>query len=194
MAEKRLLIVRHPETLANVTGSYVGRGDSPFTSLGEEQASRLPARIAAWKPEAIWCSPLRRTRVVAEPAAQLAGVPFAIDDRLTELDFGAAESLTFDECEREGIAFNFHAWDSPVAPQGESRSSIWHRSLAAASDALAEYDRVAIVTHGGVFRSLIAGLPALPHEAIWSFHIKNAQIAEIRVIEGHAQIEEFVQG
>jgi broad specificity phosphatase PhoE len=194
MTEKRLLIVRHPETTANVTGRYVGLGDAPFTALGQEQAARLPERIAAWRPDAIWSSPLRRTAVVAQAAAELCGAPLALDVRLTELDFGLAEGLTLAECQGRGITFDFRSWDAPVAPEGESRASIWGRSLAAASDALAEWDRVAFVTHGGVMRSLVAGLPGLPHEAIWSFHIKNAQVVEVRVIDGHAQIEEFVQG
>jgi hypothetical protein len=34
----------------------------------------------------------------------------------------------------------------------------------------------------------------LSGEAIWLFHIHNAQMAQVRVFDGHAQLEEYVQG
>jgi len=50
---------------------------------------------------------------------------------------------------------------------------------------------VAVVTHGGVFRSTVPHLLGLPISSIWAFHIPNAAYIEYRIIDGHAQVERF---
>ncbi|MDZ4180738.1 MAG: histidine phosphatase family protein, partial [Coriobacteriia bacterium] len=137
-------------------------------------------------------SPLARTRTVADRAAALLGVPEFIDERVTELDFGHAEGLTFEETRSRGMAFEFKAEDKPVAPGGESRLDIMRRTAEVLDElAAGEHSRVAVVTHGGVLRSAIAHLLGLPLSAIWAFDIRNGCVAEVRVREGHGQITRF---
>ena len=50
MSTTDLLIVRHPETEANVDGRFVGQGESPYTAEGRRQARRLPHKIARFAP------------------------------------------------------------------------------------------------------------------------------------------------
>ena len=64
--DSHLLIVRHPQTDANVDGRFVGRGDTPYTTLGELQRDLLATEIVGWAPDRIVSSPLRRTREVTE--------------------------------------------------------------------------------------------------------------------------------
>jgi broad specificity phosphatase PhoE len=188
------MLVRHPETEANVCGQYVGRGDAPYTELGLVQVEALVERIAGLDPTAIWSSPLRRAFTVAQLASDELGVPLHIDHRLNELDFGVAEGFTFEETVEQRIAFDFQSVDGPVAPGGESRRDIWDRSVSAMDEILAMDGRVAVVTHGGVFRSALPYLLGLSIDHIWTFHIRNAQIAVVRVVEGHGMLEEFVLG
>lgn len=194
MRETTLLIVRHPETVANVTGRFVGRGDSPFTADGLLQARRLPAKIAAFQPDEIWTSPLRRARTVAEKASRLAGVPLSTDDRLLELDFGDAEGMTFEEISDTGLSFNYRSASKPVAPGGESRGSIERRVAAVADELIAREGRFAVVAHGGVVRAMLVHALGLTHTDVWAFHVHNAQLATIRVVDGHGMLEEYVQG
>lgn len=187
----RFLILRHPETTANAEERYVGRGDAPYTAAGEAQAHLLASEIVAWMPDRLFTSPLRRTREVAVEAARLLGVAPAEDTRLIELDFGDAEGMTFDEVRAAGITFDFESVDAPVAPKGESRRDIFLRSRDFAIEQELLGRRVAIVTHGGVLRSLLVHLLDLPMDAIWSFDIRPAQIAEIRRIGGHGSLSAF---
>ncbi len=106
MADTVLLIVRHPETDANIDGRFVGQGESAFTAEGRRQARRLPRRIAEFNPDSIWTSPLQRAHVVAQRASELAGVPLRVEQRLIELDFGEAHALTWDEIVEAGIPIN----------------------------------------------------------------------------------------
>ena len=188
------MLVRHPETVANVNGHYVGRGDSPYTDRGVLQVDRLARRVAEFDPSAIWSSPLHRALTVGQRANDLAHVPLHIDDRLNELDFGIAEGFSFEETVEQGITFEFANVDGPVAPQGESRRDIWNRSVSAMGDILAMDGRIAVITHGGVFRSALPYLLGLSIDHIWTFHIRNAQVAVVRIVEGHGQLEEFLLG
>ena len=194
MATTDLLIVRHPETEANVNGRFVGQGESPYTAEGRRQARRLPHKIAQFRPQLVWTSPLQRALVVARRAAILAGVELRVDDRLMELDFGQAHALTWEEIAEAGIPFNYRAADQPVAPGGESRNQLEARVGLMVDDAVAIGGRHALVCHAGVMRAVLAHTLHLTGEQLWMFTIHNAQLTQVRVIDGHAQLVEFVQG
>jgi broad specificity phosphatase PhoE len=194
MSATDILIVRHPETQANVNGRFVGQGESPYTALGRRQARRLPHKLAQFAPDVVWTSPLERARFVAERAARLAGRELRVDDRLMELDFGQAHALTWEEITEAGIPFNYKAEDQPVAPGGESRNQLMARVGAAVDEAVALGGRHVMVCHAGVMRAALAHTLHLHGEHLWMFAIHNAQLATVRVIDGHAQLVEFVQG
>lgn len=191
MSEAHVLLVRHPETVANVEGRMVGRGDTPLTERGRRQAGLLVAEIVAFEPEVVWTSPLERARIVAEAAAAASQVPLEVDARLRELDFGQAEGLTWTEIEASGVPFDYRSSDRPVAPGGESRSDIERRSAAFADELVARGGRHVVCTHGGVFRAMLVYLLGLSTTDIWAFHIRNAALARVSVCEGHGMIEEF---
>lgn len=189
-----ILLVRHPETHANVTGRFVGRGHSPYTGVGRRQSARLPRRISRFAPDTVWSSPLERALRVAKRAAQLADTDLVIDERLVELDFGMAEGMTYEEIAEAGLTFNYRSLEDPVAPGGESRGSIERRSAAFCDEIIAAGGRHAIVTHGGVFRASLVHLLGLSSTDIWAFHIHNAQLAHVRIIDGHGMLEEYRVG
>ncbi len=192
MDECRILLVRHPETTANVEGRYVGRGDTPLSERGATQVPLLVSAIEGFRPDAIYTSPLMRARIVAEGAASALGMQALVDERLTELDFGVTEGLTYPEIVERGITFSFAAEDEPVAPGGESRRDILRRTAGVMDDIVAlGGKRVAVVTHGGVVRSALVHLLGLPISAIWSFEISNGCVAHVRVIQGHGQLVEL---
>lgn len=194
MAETWLLIARHPETEANVTGRFVGRGASPYTREGRRQARRMPNKIAAFAPDAVLSSPLERALLVARRASRLANVELMVDERLAELDFGDAEGMTYEEIAEAGMTFNYRSVEVPVAPGGESRAEIERRAAEVAEELVALGGRYAVVAHGGVVRAMVTYLLRLPDDAIWAFHVHNAQLATVHVVDGHGALEEYVQG
>lgn len=194
MHETNILLVRHPETVGNVEGRLMGRNAAPFTDLGRLQLRRVPRKVAAFEPDLVLSSPLERTLVLAERSARAAAAPLRVDERLIELHFGEAEGMTFEEIAEAGIVFNFRSREEPVAAGGESRAQIEERSAAVCDELTARGGRYTIVTHGGVFRASMVHLLGLPSDAIWSFHIHNAQLAHVRIVEGHGILEEYVQG
>ncbi len=188
-----ILLVRHPETEANVNGRFVGRGDSPYTKEGRLQFARLRRRIAAFGPDIVWSSPLSRALKPARRAARTLGVALVVDERLVELDFGLAEGMTSEEIAAAGIVFNYRDRCHPVAPQGESRGDIERRAVSFASELVARGGRHAVVTHGGVFRAALAHLLGLRSDDVWAFHVHNAQLAHVKVVDERGMLEEYRQ-
>lgn len=99
-----IVLLRHGETQFNVEGRLQGRLDSPLTLKGVSQARALGALVrglvAGLGDVAIVTSPLGRARRTAEIVTQASGAGrFHVDDRLTEVSFGAWEGLTRSEIE-----------------------------------------------------------------------------------------------
>lgn len=189
-----VLIARHPQVQANLEGRFVGTGESPFTPLGERQAEVLAEYIACWGPTALHSSPRVRARTVAEAAAALCAVPVRVDDDLAEIDFGAAEGLTFDEAKRSGVDIDLLGGPPETAPFRDGES--W-RSFAARIDAAADRiengggRRIAVVAHGGVVRSLIAHWLGLEDKAAWRFAVPNASVATLTLWDGTGTLRTF---
>ena len=194
MSTTEIMIVRHPETRANVDGRFVGQGESPYTREGRKQARRLPSKIARFAPRTIWTSPLLRALVVAQRAHRLTHVELRVDARLMELDFGEADALTINEIEEAGIPFDYRSESAPVAPGGESRNQLKIRVGAVVDEAVALGGRHAIVCHAGVMRAVFAHTLALSGDQLWMFAIHSAQMATVRIRDGRGQLIEFLQG
>lgn len=195
MAETRrveLLIARHPEVQANVDRVYIGRGDSPFTEVGEAQAPKLAAYVEAWKPDVVRSSPIERARHVGVLLAGR-GFPLVVDDDLTEIDFGHAEGLTYNEAKRHGIPMDFLGGPADERPfgGGETWGEFGTRLHRAASAILEGPERVAVITHGGVFRGLVVTFLGLPPDSAWRFAIPPASVALLSIHDGHGTMRAF---
>jgi broad specificity phosphatase PhoE len=187
-----LLLARHPEVEANAQRIYIGRGDSPYTPKGEQQRLALAHAIESWKPDVVRSSPIKRARDVAETVAA-AGVPMVTDDDLTEIDFGHAEGLTYNEAKRHGIPMDFLGGPADARPfgGGETWGEFGVRLDRAAQAIVSGPERVAIVTHGGVFRGLIVTFLELQPSRAWRFSIPPASIATLTLHEGVGTLRTF---
>ncbi len=65
---RRVLLVRHCQSEANAAGRLEGKGDSPLTEAGQEQARRVAAFVAAQGigEATVIVSPQSRARATAE--------------------------------------------------------------------------------------------------------------------------------
>lgn len=194
-----IAIVRHPETVANTQGRFVGRGDSEITERGREQLLALTAVMDVWQPTAVFTSPLKRALVAAQTMTAC-GVPITVLEDLQEIDFGRAEGLTWNEITSLGMTVDYlrngaasagvpaseldGPGSGPVAPGGETWTDFEARVIRAAATIEGAGSRVAVVTHGGVFRTLIAHWLGLPMESSWRFAVGNGAIATLRVSDG----------
>jgi probable phosphoglycerate mutase len=80
---KKIYLVRHGQTNANVTQTYQGPLE-PLSEAGEQQAYRLAERLQNLDFEKIIASDYVRTCQTSEPIRQLVAVPFETSELLRE--------------------------------------------------------------------------------------------------------------
>lgn len=188
-----ILLARHPQVEANRRGEFVGVGESPYTQLGVRQAALLAASIAAWAPSSVYASPRLRARAVGEEVARIAATELHVDEDLAEIDFGAAEGLTFDEAKLRGVEIDLLGGPPESAPfkDGETWHAFAHRVGEAAQRIAVPGSRIAVVAHGGVVRVLLTHWLRLDHRAAWRFAVGNATISTLTIADGHGTLRTF---
>lgn len=178
---REILIVRHPQTVANVEGRLVGQSDSPITDLGRRQMTALARAVSAEDPQIVYASPLGRALTTAHFITP-DGTPLEIVEDLKEIDFGDAEGLTWDEMTARGITLDYTG--GPVAPGGEVGALFDARVRAAAERAAGGPSPAVVITHGGVFRHLLGALLGMSVDEVWRMDIPNAAVATLRQRDG----------
>lgn len=188
-----VLLARHPQVEANLRGEFVGTGESPYTELGRGQAAALAATIAAWGPTSVCTSPRERARTVAQQAARIAGVGLRVDEDLAEIDFGAAEGLTYEEATLRGVEVDLLGGPTESAPfkDGETWHEFAFRVDSAARRVEACGPRIAVVTHGGVVRALLTHWLEMSHRAAWRFAVGNATVSTLTIHQGLGTLRSF---
>jgi broad specificity phosphatase PhoE len=123
---EELFLVRHGETVHNVSGITQGWSDSALSDRGNEQVRRLAARVARLKPDAIFSSPLARAMSTARPIAESTGLEIVALDDLREMNYGRWEGQSFRDI-RANDADAARRWmedpDCPC-PGGESHNDV----------------------------------------------------------------------
>lgn len=165
---KRVVLVRHGETVWHKENRYAGRSDVALTPRGEAQALVLARWAGSAGLDAVWSSPLSRARRTAQPAAAAAALPLEIDERLVELDFGRGEGKTSVEMKAEFPAER-NAFEADPArhflPGGEDPEAAADRGLLALADiaaALPEQGRALVVAHNTLIRLLLCRMLGVP--------------------------------
>src|SRR5688572_25968571 len=98
-AERHLLILRNGETDANAMSIVQRHSHVPLNEVGEQQARRLAARLAAYQPRAeiVISSDLSRAMQTAKIIAQTIEAPIIPDADWRERGLGVMEGQPFAE-------------------------------------------------------------------------------------------------
>ena len=156
MSLRRIVMLRHGETVGNSSLRFHGAGDVPLSASGRAQVRAAARGLRQEVFDLVVASPLRRSW---EAAALVAGgAPVRIEDGLREIDFGRWEGLTAGEIElRDPVLYREWQSRSPgfEFPGGELRAEFRERVLEA-------FERIArsgaksalLVGHKGVIRTI----------------------------------------
>ena len=156
----RLLLLRHGQTELSVQRRYSGRGNPELTEVGRRQAADA-ARYLAQKGgiSAVISSPLQRAHATATAAADALGLSVAVDENLTETDFGEWEGLTFPEAAKShpDVHGRWLRDTSLAAPGGESFDEVGQRVQRARDLIVAEHPgaTVLVVSHVTPIKTLL---------------------------------------
>ena len=188
MKTTKLYLIRHGETEQNKTGILMGSTDTPLNDCGREQAARLGARINALAVDSIFSSPLLRA---AETASLVFGQEAQIitDSSIQEFHFGDWEGLHFSEIARqypEVWQVWLTDWEKAHIPGGEAFAAFTHRVISFVEEVV-RYNpgkQVAVVSHGGCIRSLLAHyFCESVSKGYWKFKVDNATLTEIEFMD-----------
>ena len=146
-----MLVVRHGQTTWNAEKRWQGRADSPLSLLGIAQAQWAAKVLEPF--DVVVTSDLARARDTGAIVADALRAPSFAEPDLAERDVGEWTGLSFDEIEA--------GWPGALArgdhPNGwESDEAVADRAIGALQRIAKAHpgERVFVVTHGGLIRSL----------------------------------------
>lgn len=158
-----LYLIRHGRQSSRLCNVNVD-----LSAEGRHQAALLGRRLSGWGIEVLYSSSLIRAVQTAEEMNRILRLPHRICPELGEISFGEMEGLSDEE-----IAVRFRGFKERQAamtedlpyPGGECAADVIRR----AGPALAKltesgYERIAVVTHGGVIRTMAAWYLGMPLE------------------------------
>jgi probable phosphoglycerate mutase len=189
---KRLLLVRHGESEANVIHSLdCAVPGPPLSPLGHEQAQALPGRLADMQISdicQIYASTMERAAQTVTPLAQRLGLPIIRRDGIREFNVGDLHPRT-DASAHATLDKLMVSWlvdrDKTAArPGGESAAEVVARFRSVLVDVLDSYeDGAAVVaTHGGALRLVGPALFAEVSDAFtYDNHVPNTGIIDVEV-------------
>jgi broad specificity phosphatase PhoE len=189
-------LLRHGE---HVLRGRVLAGRTPGVGLsarGRAEIAVVADRLAGEKIEALYASPLQRTRETAEILAGRFDLPIRYRDDVLELDFGEWTGLTFDAVRADE---RWQVWSNcrsiATVPGGESMRQVQERVVGALFDLRRSHrdGTVLIVSHGDVIRAALLFALGMPLDfysrievglaSLNTIHIDNSGIRVLAVNE-----------
>jgi broad specificity phosphatase PhoE len=177
-------MLRHGE---HVLRGRVLAGRTPGVGLsayGRLEIAAVADRLAAEKIEALYASPLQRTRETAEILSARLGLPIEYRDDLLELDFGEWTGLTFDAVRADE---RWRLWSTcrsiATAPGGESMREVQQRAVRALFELRQAHNdgTVLIVSHGDVIRAALLFALGMPLDFYSRLEVGLASLNTIHI-------------
>ncbi|HEY4640347.1 MAG TPA: histidine phosphatase family protein [Thermoanaerobaculia bacterium] len=159
----RIFLVRHGATELTDEDRFAGATDVLLSDTGREQARLLGFRLAGAQLAAVYASPMRRTIVTAELAAEPHALPVSPIDGLREINHGRWEGKTRREVEKEfPDEYSRYEHDPySFAPAGgETGLAVTARALPALLEVVQRHcdKAVLVVSHKATIRLLLSSL------------------------------------
>lgn len=159
-----LVLVRHAQTIWNAEERWQGQTDIPLSPDGEVEVAHLARRLARERFERVIASDLTRARDTAlgvVRASEHARLDVEVEPALREMHLGAWCGLPHAEVAArfpDEVAALARGDDRRIGGDGETVVELARR-VCGAIDRIAREcganDRVLVVTHGGVIRSIL---------------------------------------
>jgi alpha-ribazole phosphatase len=200
-----LYMVRHGQTASSRENRFSGTSDPPLTAVGEAMAEAFARAYASITWDAIYISPMLRTRQTADPLCRLIGLQATVEDGLKEIGYGEWEGLRQDEVkERWPAAFEYWADDvaSRGTPGGETAFHVAARAMRVVEGIRCRHGHgnVLLVSHKATLRVITCALLGLdvrlfreriaqPVAAVTMFAITN-KAAQLTLLGDRSHLSE----
>ncbi len=192
-----LYIIRHGQSLGNLTGRFLGHTDLDLSETGYKQADKVAEFFENIHIDAVYSSDLCRAFNTVKPIADKKGLCIIPRTRLREINSGKWENNEYDYLKSQ-FAEDYGVWltdiGNAVCTEGESVAHLQER-VATEIEAIAkahEGETVVIGTHATPIRAMTCiwrGLPLSEMKNVpW---VANASITKVTYDCGVGKIEEY---
>ncbi|MGO4599636.1 histidine phosphatase family protein [Terrabacter sp. 2RAF25] len=167
---RRIVLVRHAETVDNAARIWQGHKDTALSELGREQVAAAAPHLAAYDPALIVSSDLQRAASTADAIAGLTGVEVRLDARLREVHVGEWQGMHADDVREQYpdlVAALDRGEDPPRGVTGETRAEVAVRAGAVLREVARELlpgETAVVVAHGVSARVAASDLVGLDQD------------------------------
>ena len=176
-------LLRHgePAVFGRINGRLPGVG---LSEKGRAEIAAVAGRLAEEKVDALYASPLQRTRETAEIIADRLALPVQYREGVIELDFGEWTGLTADQIRKDE---RWQMWSNcrsiAAIPGGESWRQVQDRVVGALFDLerLHPSESVVVVSHGDVIRAGLLFALGMPLDFHSRIEVGLASLSTIRL-------------
>lgn len=155
----RIYLIRHAKQESKLCND-----NSPLCEIGKEQAQLLGKRMETYLIDRVYASDLTRAVETAKIMTEQWKHPLEVCIRkgLRETDFGELTYQTDDVIKvkyKDFMESRYHVEEDWAYPGGESGKEVFERAMKVMEEIFqSPCKNVAVVTHGGTIRVLLAGL------------------------------------
>ncbi|MEL7332071.1 MAG: histidine phosphatase family protein [Cyanobacteria bacterium J06560_2] len=159
----KLYLLRHGETTFSQSGGYCGATDAELTESGQAMAKAFSDEYKKLPWQAIYCSPMKRTRATAAPIVTATETTPQLRDGLKEINYGDWEGRTQADV-KESLCEDYYAWMTEPSwnppTGGETAVEISNRAMAVIAEIEEKYTdgNVLIVSHKATLRIILCSL------------------------------------
>jgi alpha-ribazole phosphatase len=199
----RLYLIRHGQVANFSTGVLNGHNDVDLSDLGIREMEAVAARLKDEDLAAVYCSDLTRSTRGGELVAREHGLVSIRSSSLREINFGLWAGLTYAEIQEQypgTLEERTRRFIDYRVPGGESIRDLTGRVIPTVREILAAHlgNHIALVTHGGVNRLILADAMNLDLHNFYSIEQDygclniidyNQDLAVVKLINGRPSID-----
>jgi broad specificity phosphatase PhoE len=195
---KQLYFVRHGQTEWNAIHRMQGQWNSDLNERGRAQADVNGQLLSTLGIEALFVSPLDRTRQTADIINQYLKLPINLDDRIKEWDCGDWSGYLYEEVAEKWASewqayhadrFHYRGPNCENFPDMIERATPFLEELAAHPA-----QRIAIISHGMIGKIMVATLLQLGEAETLAFGQDNDVVFNVGLDDDSIHARHFVRG
>lgn len=182
-----IVFIRHGSTELNEKSLYCGVNGSELSTKGIMEIENIKRYLEEIKFDEVYTSPLKRTI----QTSKLLTENYIIDPRLSEMNFGIFEGLSYREIEKNYIKES-KAWEKDILnyriPKGESLKDVFNRTEEFIESIKYKNKNVLVISHGGIIRCALS-LVFKNYDYFYKFKVINGTASVISIEDDYMFIK-----
>lgn len=176
-----IYLVRHGECEGNTDNRLRGRVDFPLNDIGKKQIIAAADFLSSRKLDIVYSAPLKRALETAEMIARPHALPVTVSEDFNNMRLGVWENRNKDELKKE-FPREWKLWlTNPEALNiegAETVDNVRERAFRALNAIVESHcgAHIAIISHRGVLKPMIAAALGIATPYMWRIHLDNASI------------------